>query len=103
MSEELKPCPFCGGKPKLEKFRWTGIEYSIICTECGCRTFESNNYNAVIKAWNTRKPVDKCVERMIKEKRMKSSRDVISHSIWHKAISIISEELHNENYDKLVR
>lgn len=36
MSEELKPCPFCGGKAKLI-FRF-GIDICCECTECEART-----------------------------------------------------------------
>lgn len=61
MSEELKPCPFCGEKPFLEKGynQQTGEyykdEFCVICTHCnvGVWTAESE----AIQAWNTRPTV----------------------------------------------
>lgn len=53
MSVEIKTCPFCGGKAKLEK----NVEgYTIICTECGASTGTSYQYdeNDTIKDWNSR-------------------------------------------------
>jgi len=40
MDNELKPCPFCGGKAKVVSHSWdlfiTAVE--IVCTDCGART-----------------------------------------------------------------
>lgn len=39
MSEELKPCPFCGGEAELKDLtsNWYGFNgYEIKC-DCGCR------------------------------------------------------------------
>jgi Lar family restriction alleviation protein len=41
MSDELKPCPFCGGKPKIhkkeldERFAYAN-EVTVQCSSCGC-------------------------------------------------------------------
>lgn len=51
---DILPCPFCGNKAELKKSYWIGVEYSVECTKCNCRTNSSNNYNEVIKSWNTR-------------------------------------------------
>lgn len=54
MSEELKPCPFCGGEAILE---WEGDSYVISCKECNAEiTFEQTRKSA-IKAWNRRTEV----------------------------------------------
>ena len=74
MTEQLKPCPFCGANVYIEKkMRTCGAygyyinrrdEYDIHCHNCGCRVrLEGNNTidrsdeeakaNA-IKAWNRR-------------------------------------------------
>lgn len=43
MSEELKPCPFCGGEAKfVDALRhWAGNEtsryFSVVCTNCGAQ------------------------------------------------------------------
>lgn len=42
MSEELKPCPFCGGKAELYQNEWadTGYEEHIIqCKKCPVEIF----------------------------------------------------------------
>lgn len=51
---DILSCPFCGNKAELKKSYWIGVEYSVECTKCNCRTNSSNNYNEVIKSWNTR-------------------------------------------------
>jgi len=54
MSEELKPCPFCGGIPSQE-----GTENSdyVYCTQC-CATTDVVKANSGDdeRAWNTRTP-----------------------------------------------
>ena len=59
---ELKPCPFCGRKPELRRDD-DGFSY-IVCANDNCyvRTDGHLNDNAAIKAWNTRKPIDKVLE-----------------------------------------
>lgn len=51
-SDEYLPCPFCGGEAKRDISY--GLEgYYIMCSECGCRTANSNLARATI-AWNKR-------------------------------------------------
>ena len=35
---ELKPCPFCGGKAALEDYGLNGNFKIVKCAECGART-----------------------------------------------------------------
>ena len=57
MSDELKPCPFCGGKAilALEEHTFDGAE--VTCIECGC---QGGHYeydplgNEAASGWNTR-------------------------------------------------
>lgn len=65
---ELKPCPFCGGEPKVKTYypditlfvRGKSRIY-IVCETCGARTrdfIESpfhSAYDEAIKVWNQRK------------------------------------------------
>lgn len=88
--EELKKCPFCGGEAKLnERFR-PGVAnrkmYWVSCKKCGA----TQPYHSVagyrkkvgaIGAWNTRKPMERIVERLEElraehEEREKDARKV---------------------------
>lgn len=62
MSEtKLLPCPFCGGEAEVCGY------YFIQCTKCGSSTLTHTNREESIKAWNTRKPMERIVERFEKE------------------------------------
>ncbi len=72
MSEQLKPCPFCGNIPYIEKIPlWHGshgyygcFKFDIHCDKCGCTvnlgknntiyTDEKQALNNAINAWNRR-------------------------------------------------
>ena len=70
MSEELKPCPFCGGKAKVKATKKDYVEFTIWCEcECGAQTEEfcpdtnkeddtmaniEESKKRAIKAWNRR-------------------------------------------------
>lgn len=92
MDEELKPCPFCGGKAKVKATKKEHIGFTIWCAcescECGARTVgfcpDTNREDdtlenierckkRAIKAWNRRASngtdydVDKVVEQLKSE------------------------------------
>lgn len=58
MSEELKPCPFCGGTAihatEGSTFRWV----KMVCRECEASSGEVSTRTATanVDAWNTRTP-----------------------------------------------
>ena len=55
MSDELKPCPFCGGDAVLYEDRYQYQESAWIrCTRCGIHTQTLIGKNEVIQQWNTR-------------------------------------------------
>ena len=58
MSEPLKPCPFCCGKPTMDDDRarrGTARQSCIVvCTECGCRHESGDEYEMSGSSWNTR-------------------------------------------------
>lgn len=60
---ELKKCPFCGGEAKLLK-GLCELDNYFMCLNCRIKTKLYNTKAAAIKAWNTRKPMDKIVERL---------------------------------------
>lgn len=50
MTEELKPCPFCGSNLiKLENMGWP----SVYCIKCGAKVAD-RSYALAIKKWNRR-------------------------------------------------
>ncbi len=53
MSEELKPCPFCGGKAELRRYGDSAYYY-IECTQCEVGAYFYNTDNDAIAAWNMR-------------------------------------------------
>lgn len=54
MSEDLKPCPFCGDKPYLDT---DGYKYEIGCHKCRYSIITHQRASAIRK-WNTR-PTEK--------------------------------------------
>lgn len=73
MSEiKLLPCPFCGGK--FEEINNTSCKqgdnwlWSTECMECGLFIEDKDKEN-LIKRINTRKPMERIVERLEKYKR----------------------------------
>lgn len=56
MTNELKPCPFCGGEAKIKRYDsyWAYVECSNSkCLVVPCTVFCRNREQA-IKIWNTR-------------------------------------------------
>lgn len=54
MSENLKPCPFCGGEAAFGTNSVTGFEY-VRCSVCKARTWSGfKTREESIEAWNTR-------------------------------------------------
>ena len=82
MNEELKPCPFCGGEAEKE---W-GIPsiFWIKCTGCGVEGSQHGSLDDAIKAWNTRKPIDKVVEQLETELKLaEEAKEIASRTnIW---------------------
>lgn len=63
--ERLKPCPFCGGEAKVahEYTEEWKLEY-VMCFRCGCSTPSAISEDTVIQIWNTRKPMERIVEKL---------------------------------------
>ena len=53
MNFELKPCPFCGGKAEFFEDEFF-CRYSVVCTECGARTYTYCVERDAMDAWNGR-------------------------------------------------
>lgn len=55
----IKRCPFCGGEAKLmDNGHW------VWCQHCLVESAYYDTREEAIKAWNTRKPMDRIVERL---------------------------------------
>lgn len=73
-SNVLLSCPFCGGEAQLKEFNYLDgkINYFVECdyTECGVvtETADFDTPEEAIKAWNTRKPLERIVERLEESK-----------------------------------
>lgn len=90
---DLKPCPFCGGEVKLN---YVGGDsyipyYFISCKECGCKQASSIHKEAVINAWNTRKPMEAVVAELEKEITIvegERTEDIpITRFMWNQALA----------------
>lgn len=51
MTEELKPCPFCGGEAKCIEFY--GL-YHVICCNCNIAGKDCPRRESAVSAWNAR-------------------------------------------------
>lgn len=73
MSEELKPCPFCGGQ--ADRHRTPGGNSVITCHNCGSVVRLVGRYKEITETWNNRptekaarEEVLKLVEDLLKER-----------------------------------
>lgn len=65
MTENLKSCPFCGGKPYFEN---EGSVYGFyaVCSRCGCWTGALRTKDESLKRWNNRPIEDEFAEKIKK-------------------------------------
>ena len=98
MSKELKRCPFCGAKARLCSFQSQTIktykEYWVKCKNDCCQTINFRSEEKAIEQWNTRKPIDRIVEKLeeMEEKAIKVKNVTVSSyacGMMHKAIEIV--------------
>lgn len=99
-TSELKRCPFCGGEARLNYERIPGEDKGfwaqIICQECHARSggIWAGSYNSAerkeTKAWNTRKPMDRIVERL-EDNKMWS--ELMIYSLTHREREIIKRAI----------
>lgn len=53
MSEDLKPCPFCGESASIERYGTRRFSTIVSCDWCGCSHESSEEFNHG-REWNTR-------------------------------------------------
>lgn len=54
MTEELKPCPFCGLQPEAEWVQHNSVKPDSVLVYCCYVSIDKPNEEEAIKAWNTR-------------------------------------------------
>ena len=99
--KKLKKCPFCGGEATICSF------FFVQCSKCGLSTLTYLTESEAIEAWNTRKPMDRIMERLEEEymwndtqkKEAYEDKDWETFDLYaienrgiYKAIEIVKEE-----------
>ena len=64
MTDELKPCPFCGGKAEFEKDEG----WFVFCEKCGSMTVLFDTKPEAKETWNSR-PIEDAQAAEIKRLR----------------------------------
>ena len=64
MTDKLRECPFCEGEAAIWEISRKKKRYAVSCYRCSCATDEMETREEAIKAWNTRKPMDRIVEQL---------------------------------------
>lgn len=103
-SDKLLPCPFCGGEGKVSEFH--SFWYKSGCSNLNCFAYITSlvfqTKEEAIAAWNTRKPMERIVERLEDNSEWTDSTfdedgycndDSFEVIRLEKAIEIIKEEL----------
>lgn len=59
MTDELKPCPFCGGKATCVEFYG---EYHVLCCDCHAAGQDCSTRDQAVSAWNAR-PIEEDLDK----------------------------------------
>lgn len=94
----LKKCPFCGGEARIQKKLVqredvVALEYGFFCEQCGCTKAGYLTRERAIEKWNTRKPMERIVERL--EERiveMKKAVCLLPTQQYEQSLKIVKEE-----------
>lgn len=110
--EKLKKCPFCGGELKIVNWHTAlGKDFGMSCKDCGM-IFRSGRTTLTekeaIEICNTRKPMERIVERLEQQERQYNRRAkeflTLGEKVYHEkyyakacsydhAIKIVKEEM----------
>ena len=58
MSEQPKPCPFCGWGTIVDEPFWLPNKHICKCNACGARTKICRTWEDAVKLWNMRQGTD---------------------------------------------
>lgn len=80
MSEELKPCPFCGADPDIsvQEDDTEDTYYVVACTNCNMAHSSSDDENVAIRNWNDR-PIEDAQAARIAE--LEAERDRLREAL----------------------
>ena len=73
-------CPFCGGEAVTAEMYNTKLKklFPIVkCLDCECRTPMTETFEEAITAWNTRKPMERILERLEKMLKLYETHAVL--------------------------
>ena len=100
--KRLRSCPFCGGEALLHKSVFIKCEVTVVCKKCGARTLTypsvsiSDAKMRAINAWNTRKSMDRIVERLEEERDyediFEDDSSIGAYNAYLNALKIVKEE-----------
>lgn len=97
-TQELKPCPFCGGAGEVKPNMWNTFTYSayVECVDCGCKS-PAAHYNhsskmpehiiIAVKNWNDRE-----ADKQLAEARAEIERLALEIENKQYTITCASEE-----------
>ena len=87
MTEHLKPCPFCGGKPYLANVDMAGCAY-VVCTDCRMQS-DDGTQSRVVAAWNTR--ADLADPRVLALVKAAQNAHELAHGLAFSGSQIVSQ------------
>jgi len=64
VSEEPKPCPFCGSQPEIEVGNFGGFNHAVHCESCGTMGIFCRSEEEAIAAWN-RRPIEDALNALV--------------------------------------
>lgn len=82
MNEELKPCPFCGGKAVIQKIAFGGGDFGfrVACSGKRCRaaTYVRETRKEAKTEWNAR-PIEDALQKELDEAREDNANNMEYH------------------------
>ncbi len=84
--QKLKPCPFCGGEPKIHRIDRSTEFFRIVCFNCFSDTGNYYTEKEAIEAWNKRvePPADQWISCSSGVMPNNSQRVVTTHLLMRK-------------------
>lgn len=100
ISKQLAKCPFCGGDNIISTYN--NFVPALLCGGCGAMmtipwSLNGNTEDELRKKWNTRKPLERIVERLenfiaTDKDRFNTDFNNFASGMVKKAIEIVKEE-----------